>query len=96
VSPTSSAKSATAEPAQAGSARSIFTYEVRRDGRVVATLHGQQTSAGTVVETSVFPITASHDASGLTRPFTFGSADHARRFADEALVVFEYLNCTVA
>ncbi|MCY7303461.1 MAG: hypothetical protein LH654_10625 [Thermoleophilia bacterium] len=58
-------------------------------------MHGQQTSAGTVVETSVFPITASHDASGLTRPFTFGSADHARRFADEALVVFEYLNCTV-
>jgi len=82
--------------AHAASGRSLFAYEVRRDGRVVATLKGQQTATGTIVETAVFPVTAPHDDPGLTRPFTFGSADHARRFADEALVVFEYLNCTVS
>ncbi len=83
------------EPAPSGSTRSLFDYEIRRDGRVVATLHGQTSKAGTTVETSVFPITAAHDAPGFTRPFAFGSTEHARRFADEALVVFEYLNCTV-
>lgn len=96
MSSTSSAKSVRGSPAGAGSARTLFTYEVRRDGRVVATLEGQQTSAGTTVATAVYPITAANGESGLTRPFTFGSVDHARRFADEALVVFEYLNCTVA
>jgi hypothetical protein len=84
------------EPAQAGSSPSLFRYEVRRDGRVVATLEGRQSSAGTVVETAVFPLSRAHDEAGLTRPFTFGSTEHARRFVDEALVAFEYLNCSVA
>ena len=83
------------ESAQAGSTRSLFTYEVRRDGRVVATLEGKQSAAGATVETEVFPVTDAPGAPGVTRPFTFGSTEHARRFADEALVVFEYLNCTV-
>ncbi len=81
--------------AVAGSARSLFDYEIRRDGRVVATLQGLQTQAGVTVETSVFPVTASLGDAGLSRPFTFGSVEHARRFADEAVVVFEYLNCTL-
>ena len=83
------------ESAQAGSTRSLFTYEVRRDGRVVATLQGQQSTAGTTVETEVFPVTSAPGKPGLTRPVTFGSTEHARRFADEALVAFEYLNCTI-
>lgn len=84
------------DSARADTGRSLFAYEVRRDGRVVATLKGHQTATGTTVETAVYPVTAPHDDPALTRPFAFGSADHARRFADEALVVFEYLNCTVS
>ena len=83
------------EPAEAGSTRSLFNYEVRCEGRVVATLQGQQSAAGTTVETEVFPVTSAPGEPGLTRPFTFGSTEHARRFADEALVAFEYLNCTI-
>jgi len=83
------------EPAQAGSTRSLFDYEVRRDGRVVATLQGRHSAAGTTVETEVFPITSAPGEPGRTRPFTFDSIEHARRFADEALVALEYLNCTI-
>ena len=61
----------------------------RRDAR------GQQSADGTTVETDVFPVTATPGEPGITRPFAFGSTEHARRFADEALVAFEYLNCTV-
>ena len=83
------------EPTSVGSGRSLFEYEVRRDGRVVATLRGQQSAAGTTVETEVFPVTSTPGEPGMTRPFAFASTEHARRFADEALVAFEYLNCTV-
>ena len=81
--------------AKASEGRSLFDYEVRRDGRVIATLQGQQSSAGTTVETEVFPITSAPGEPGMTRPFAFASPEHARRFADEAMVAFEYLNCTV-
>ena len=84
------------EPAQAGSTRSLFNYEVRRDGRVIATLEGRQSAEGTTVETEVFPASAAAGEPGITRPFAFGSTEHARRFADEALVAFEYLNCSIA
>ena len=84
-----------AEPTEAGAVRSLFTYEVRRDGRVLATLEGLQAGSGTTVQTEVFPVTGTKGEPGIPRPFAFGSAEQARRFADEALVVFEYLNCTV-
>ena len=84
------AGSAAADPA-----RSLFQYEVRRDGRVVATLQAHETGDGVTVESEVFPVTQTPGEPGLTRPFAFATLDHARRFADEALVAFEYLNCTV-
>jgi hypothetical protein len=84
-----------AEPTDAGPTRSLFAYEVRRDGRVVATLEGRQSDAGTTVETEVFPSGGARREEGISRPFTFGTPDQARRFADEAVVVFEYLNCTI-
>lgn len=83
------------QPAEAGSVRSLFTYEIRRDGRILATLEGRQSSAGTTVETNAFPITAPQGSPAVARPFAFASVEQARRFADEALVVFEYLNCSV-
>ena len=85
-----------ASTAAAGGALELFRYEVRRDGRIVALLHGTQSPVGVTVETTVFPITSSPGEEGLPRPFTFGSADQARRFADEVLTTFEYLNCTAS
>jgi len=76
-------------------AHSLFEHEVRRDGRVVATLRAVQTAEGVTVESEVFPVTQAPGEPGLPRPFSFGSLDHARRFADDALVAFEYLNCTI-
>jgi hypothetical protein len=84
-----------APPAAAGGAHELFHHELRRDGRVVLLLHGAQSPAGVTVETSVFPTTSKAGEEGLPRPFTFGSADQARRFAEEVLTTFEYLNCTV-
>ena len=68
---------------------------MRRDGRVIATLNAYQTPTGVTVDSEVFPITQPPDEPGMKRPFTFGSLDQARRFVDEAIVAFEYLNCTI-
>lgn len=84
-----------APPAGAVGGHELFHHELRRDGRVVVLLHGTQSPAGVTVETSVFPITSKAGEAGLPRPFTFGSLDQARRFADEVLTAFEYLSCTV-
>ncbi len=84
-----------AESADADLARSLFQHEVRRDGRVVATLLAHETDDGVTVESEVFPVTQAAGERGVTRPYAFTSLDHARRFADDALVAFEYLNCTV-
>ena len=86
---------ASPEPAHAGSGAPVFEYSLRRDGRPVATLRAVQTGGGVTVEAEVHPVTAKPDAPPLTRPFSFPTLDHARRFVDEALVAFEYMNCTV-
>lgn len=82
--------------ADAGSAGSLFRYEIRRDGRTVAMLYAHQTATGVVVDSEVFPVTQPAGEPGVKRPFTFGSVDQARRFADDALITFEYLNCTIS
>ena len=67
----------------------------RRDGRVVATLQGHDSGDGVNVDSEVFPVTAADDEPGLKRTFSFPSPDHARRFVDDAIVAFEYLNCVI-
>ena len=90
------ADSSRAESGPTDSAPSLFTHEVRRDGRLVASLDAKQYRNGVTIETVVFPVTHAAGEPGLTRPFSFTSVDHAHRFADEALVAFEYLNCIVS
>lgn len=85
-----------AGPAVAGYASSLFAYTVRRDGRLIATLEGHQTPTGVTVDSEVFPITQPLDEPGLKRPFAFVSVEQARRFTDDAIVAFEYLNCTIS
>jgi hypothetical protein len=74
----------------------LYSYQVRREGRVVAELRALGASDGSVtVETEVFPLSQSPGA-GIARPFEFPDADYARHFVDEALLALEYLNCEVA
>ena len=74
----------------------LLQHEIRRDGRVIATLRAHQTPAGITVESRVFPVTGDPGSDAISRPFNFTTMDHARRFVDDALVSFEYLNCSVA
>ena len=93
---TASAKGARTESAaDADSGRALFSYVVRRDGRIIATLQGHDAGDGVGVDSEVFPVTAAVDEPGLKRTFSFPSGDHARRFVDDAIVAFEYLNCVI-
>lgn len=77
-------------------ARDLFRHEVRRDGRVVATLSGSEVSGGVTVATEVHPVTGLAGQDPLLRPYAFSTPEHAHRFAEEALTALEYLGCTVA
>lgn len=92
---TAPAKKARTESAAADSVRALFSYVVRRDGRIIATLQGHESGDGVDVDSEVFPVTAAIDEPGLKRTFNFHSSDHARRFIDDAIVAFEYLNCVI-
>lgn len=88
---------ATAEqaPTSAGR-RELYSYQVRREGRVVAQLRALGAADGSViVETEVHPVNTPVGNGGISRPFEFPDADYARRFVDEALLALEYLNCEV-
>lgn len=84
-----------AGPTPAGSGAPVFEYHLRREGRIVATIRGVRAGAGITVVTEVHPSSAAPGSEPLSRPFPFPTLEHARRFADEALIAFEYLNCTV-
>jgi hypothetical protein len=87
---------APAEPPSGDLARPLFQHEIRRDGRIVAVLRGHTTSTGVTVDSEVYPLTQPAGGDPVRRPFAFTTLDQAHRFADEALVAFEYLNCTIA
>ena len=75
--------------------RGAGTLAGLRDGRVIATLQGHGAADGVNVDSEVFPVTAPDDEPGLKRTFNFPTSDHARRFVDDAIVAFEYLNCVI-
>jgi hypothetical protein len=86
----------TTGPAAAATEPSLFQHEVRRDGRVVATLRAYAAAGGFTVESEVFPLTQPVGGDPVTRPFPFTTLEQAHRFVDDALVAFEYLNCTIS
>jgi hypothetical protein len=96
----SRANAATAVSAQASQSMArteLYSYRVRREGRVVAQLRALGAPDGSVlVETEVHPISRPvGESAPIVRPFAFPDADYARRFVDEALLALEYLNCQV-
>jgi len=77
-------------------APTLFQHEIRRDGRMVAVLCARSTAAGVTVESEVYPLNQPPGTGAVSRPFVFTTLDQARRFADEALQAFEYLNCSIS
>jgi len=62
---------------------------------MIARLRAVPAGSGFLVETEIHPISAAPGQPPLTRPYAFPTLEHARRFAEEALMAFEYLNCSV-
>jgi hypothetical protein len=73
----------------------LFAHEARQGGKTVARLLGTAQDDGTaIVEATVIPVGKKPDAA-VTRPFTFPSVEHARRFVEDALESLEYLGCEI-
>jgi hypothetical protein len=73
----------------------LFTYEVRRSNRPLVLLRGLQDADGATVEAEIYPASDPPPKEAIRRPYTFSSAAHATRFADEAVLALEYLGCTI-
>jgi hypothetical protein len=73
----------------------LFSYELRREGRPVATLHGVMVDGNAIVEAEIHPAGRPPGDPPLQRPFTFATAEAAQRFADESLMALEFLDCEV-
>jgi len=73
----------------------LFSYEVRRDGRAIASLRAVGIDGGVTVETEVWPVSQPPDGDSVRRPFRFASREAAERFVDETLITLEYLNCQI-
>jgi hypothetical protein len=91
------ATAAAAETPQGMPRTELYSYEVRREGRIVAHLRALGAADGSVtIATEVHPINRPPgESTAIARPFEFPDADYARRFVDEALLALEYLNCQV-
>jgi hypothetical protein len=85
-------KTAAPKPGKDGT---LFSYELRREGRPLATLHGAMVDGNAVVEAEIHPAGRPPGEPPLQRPFTFATAEAAQRFADESLMALEFLDCEV-
>jgi hypothetical protein len=81
--------------AKLGADGSLFTHELRRDGRPIVALRGVPADGGVTVETAVYPVSQPPGTDPVLRPFHFASAEVAQRFVEETLIALEYLNCEV-
>ena len=73
---------------------SLSAHEMWRDGRTVLRLRTYASPNGFTVLSEVYPASQPPGTPPVQRPFAFATIDQARRFTDEALTAFEYLNCT--
>ena len=73
----------------------LFTYEVRREGKPLASLRGVAVDGGVTVEADIHPAGHPPGDGPLQRPFVFASAEAAQRFADECVTALEYLDCEI-
>jgi hypothetical protein len=87
-----SPKASAAKPAKDGT---YFAYEVRREGKPLASLTGVSADGGVVVQAAIHPVGRPATDPPVERPFAFTSLEAAERFVDETLTALEYLDCEV-
>jgi hypothetical protein len=87
-----------AAPAAAtgGGAKALFAFKALRDGRTVMELSAFEGDAEEIrVEAEIYSVRAGDDEKGQRRSLVFPTGEQARKFADEALITFEYMGCTI-
>jgi hypothetical protein len=93
--PLRGAKRGLKSSAKPGKDGTFFSYEVRREGKPVASLRAVAADEGVTVETEIHPVGRPPSDPPVQRPFAFGSLEAAQRFADETLMALEYLDCEI-
>jgi hypothetical protein len=78
-----------------GHTRTLFAYDVSKDGKVVTRLYGFESDDHKIrVAAETYPFTAREDVAPEWLFFDFSTHDQSLRFADEVLLALEYLGCT--
>ena len=87
------------EPAPAvpdGEVQELSVRSARKDGKQVVTLRSTQHATECVVECEVYPVSGLAVDPLSPGPYTFGTAQEATAFVDEAMQALTYLGCEVA
>lgn len=77
-----------------GRTRTLFAYDVSKEGKIVTRLYGFESDDHVRVAAETYPCTAREDIAPEWLFFDFPTHDRALRFADEVLLALEYLGCT--
>jgi hypothetical protein len=81
--------------AKSGPTTELFVHELRRDGKVVASLRGLPGDNGAVtVEAEIHRVSLIGGEPEI-RPYPFSSREQANRFTEAALDALQYLGCTL-
>ena len=86
----------TAAPQQRPDGHKLFAHTVRKDETTIldiAAVAGEGTQV--IVEATVTPWNRGNETKSTRWSHTFPNAELAKRFIDETVVAFEYLNCDV-
>jgi hypothetical protein len=87
-----SPKAGADKPAKDGT---FFSYELRREGKPLASLTAVSADGGVIVNAAIHPVGRPAGDPPVERPFAFTSLDAAQRFVDESITALEYLDCEV-
>ena len=94
--PAPPAQPTAAAPAAEDGTTALFAFKALRDGRTVMELSAfDGDEQGIIVETEIHSVRADDDEKGQRRSLVFPTDELARKFADEALITFEYMGCTI-
>ena len=83
-------------PATGAGTTALFAFKALRDGRSVMELSAFEGDEQEIrVEVEIHSVRAGDDEKGQRRSLVFPTGELARKFADEALITFEYMGCTI-
>jgi hypothetical protein len=79
-----------------GGKTALFAFKALRDGRTVMELSAFEGDEREIrVEAEIHSVRAGDDEKSQRRSLVFPTGELARKFADEALITFEYMGCTI-